>query len=286
MIRTFCLLAVGLALAVVALGGTTSCAGAPGSVGCPQVDVSFSNGDPPITVQNYSFESPACPGPSCTGGDGSTYTNYVTSWTGVGPEYGVFDPNTSQVNAGGSANGTDVPDGVQVAYLNPDNSSASLSQDVLTTVQVATTYTLTAYIGARLDGPPYPLPSTYGIALINGTNTAEVFDSNTACTAPTAGNFVNCTLSFDSFSNPSFNGDELGVELFASNNSGTFTQVLFDDVTLGFQSDSPEPGTIGLALLGLGALAVLRLRARRKSLIANSITQKPCRADLLVRPTS
>jgi hypothetical protein len=50
MIRTFCLLTVGLALAVVALGGTTSCASAPGSVGCQSVDNSFAN--------DFSFSNP------------------------------------------------------------------------------------------------------------------------------------------------------------------------------------------------------------------------------------
>lgn len=218
-----------------------------------------------LLVLNPSFESPACSTlGACAGG---TFSNdVVTDWTGTGGSFGfgVYEP-------GGTVNS--VPNGVQVAYL---NTPSTLLQDVEMngsnstdgpgatnggTIAANTTYTLNVFVGERND---LALPATYGIELIDGQNSAIVFASNSSCT-PTAGNFVSCTASFDSAVEPTSVGDDLGVELFTTGTSG---QAEFDEVSLAYVSDSvvPEPGTIGLALLGLGALAGMWRRAAKPSL--------------------
>src|SRR5580704_10670523 len=134
MIRTLCLLAVGLALAVAAFGGTSSCAGTWSTVGCPQLDVIFQN-DPAIPVNNFSFESPALsPGDFSSGA--------IPSWTlsGTGLE-GVDNPSAGYFS-------TAVPNGSQAAfiYLPGAGESGLISQDVGALIANAT-YSLTVSVG-------------------------------------------------------------------------------------------------------------------------------------------
>jgi len=229
-----------------------------------------------IFVANYSFETDVL-------AQGDNSTSAPTGWQAVGPNgaYGVYNPNVGNpgpgVNAGGSSEGTDVPDGVQVGYL----SNAYFLQDVGTTVLANTTYTLSVYLGFQYEES---LPPGYGIELLDptvcglGQNCYSVYaeggnadfnslftpsytvGTSTICTTPTQGNFALCTISFDSAVLPGLVGDELGVALSAPTIGG---QLLVDDVHLNYQSDTtPEPGSIGLALLGLGAFTALW---RRKS---------------------
>jgi hypothetical protein len=274
--RVFWPLAVSLALAAVALGGNTGCAGdSSGVPGCPAVEVTFQNvGDPTISVTNPSFEDDVL-------AQGNASTSAPTGWQATGSAYGVYNPNVGNpgagVNAGTSPEGTDVPDGNQVGYL----TGAYFLQNVSTTVQANTTYTLSVYLGFQYEES---LPPGYGIELLDptvcglGQNCYSVYaeggnadfnslftpsytvGTSTICTTPTQGNFALCTISFDSAVLPGLVGDELGVALSAPTIGG---QLLVDDVHLNYQSDTtPEPGSIGLALLGLGAFTALW---RRKS---------------------
>lgn len=249
MIRTLCLLAVGLALAFVAFGGTTSCAGWRGTVGCPQLDVSFQN-DPSIPVNNFSFESPALP-------PGDFNSGVIPSWTlsGTGQE-GVNYPSAGYFS-------TAVPDGNQVAYIYlPGNAESGLiSQDVGALIANAT-YSLTVFVG--LDSKN-PAPASYDIELYGSTSQTDYTALAPVCTAPAAGTFLACTVTFDS----ALFGSQVGtndvvIGLLGSGGNGG-GEVYFDNVQLGYTSDTPEPGTIGLALLGLGALGLKRWHRRRSN---------------------
>jgi hypothetical protein len=269
--RVFWPLAVSLALAAVALGGNTGCAGdSSGVPGCPAVEVTFQNvGDPTISVTNPSFEDDVL-------AQGNASTSAPTGWQATGSAYGVYNPNVGNpgagVNAGTSPEGTDVPDGNQVGYL----TGAYFLQNVSTTVQANTTYTLSVYLGFQYGET---LPGEYGIELVDPTgccstvyaeggnaafnslfNSSYTLGTSTICTAPTQGNFALCTISFDSATFSNFVGDGLAVALSTPSGDGQF---LVDDVQLGSQADTPEPGSIGLSLLGLGALAMLRRRGAK-----------------------
>ncbi len=267
--RGLFLFAVCLTMSAVAVGGTASCANSsPGGAGCAAVDVSFQNlgGDPPITVNNFSFENPSLaagaytqdPGTGC---NSPCVPGSISGWVDtvqLGSFAGVFYPTTAYVGSGSSPSGTDVPDGVQVAYLS-GNTSASLVQDVNTVVLANTLYTLSVDFGARVDS--VPLPSSYGIELFN-PNTSAVF-APSACAAPVAGAFVTCTISFDSSVLVSSVGQELGIVLFS--NGPDAGEILFDNVQLGSQPETPEPGTIGLLGAGLALIVALRRQAARQS---------------------
>lgn len=260
--RSLSLLVVSIAFAAGAVGSPSSCASAQAAVGCVRVDVSFSNlgSDPPITVNNFSFELPSLsagaytqnPGTGCSA---PCVPGTFPDWVGtpqLGDFVGVFYPTTAYVSPGSSPSGTDVPDGVQVAYISTGGGVGTISQDVNTVIEANTTYTLSVSLGARVDG--VPLPASYGIELFN-PNTSTVF-APSACAAPGPGAFVNCTITFDSSVLVSSVGQELGILLFANDVSSG--EVLFDNVQLGFQTNTPEPSSIALVLLGLAALACMR----------------------------
>lgn len=251
----------------IALAGQTSCVSGSGGSGCPQVDSAFSN-DPPLVINNNSFEFPACTGGTCNGGDMSI--DQVNSWTGTN-SFGVADST--------GAGGTTPEDALQVAYL---DSGSTLFQDINNAsnagngpgginggvIAANTTYVFTVYIGERADAVPGTatgLPDNYGIELVDyntGTTISTVIAINQGC-GPNAPNaFQTCLISVDTgaMGFAGTIGDDLEVELFAN---GTTGQVLYDNAALGYTQDVPEPGTVGLALLGLSALAVMRRRAAR-----------------------
>jgi MYXO-CTERM domain-containing protein len=249
MIRTLCLLAVGLALAVVAFGGTTSCAGTWSTVGCPQLDVIFQN-DPAIPVNNFSFETPGLPPGDFTSGA-------IPSWTlsGTGQE-GVDYPNAGYFS-------TAVPNGNQAAYiyLPGAGESSLISQDVGALIANAT-YSLTGLVGLDSQNPA---PASYDIELYGSTSLTDYTAVAPVCTAPSAGTFLSCTVTFDSAIFGSQVGtNDIVIGLVGSGGNGG-GEVYFDNVQLGYTSDSPEPGTIGLGLLGLGALGLKRWHGRRSN---------------------
>ena len=211
-------------------------------------------------VANLGFENPLL-------GPEAFTTNSVASWIGIQPggtQFGTFNPVI-----GVSVNS--IPDGEYVAYLNANPSTAdfvSISQDLTGNglgngpILGLTTYSLTVDIGARLEGA-IGLPTTYGIELMDSTS-SSVIASNSLCTAPTAGNFVACSVSFDSAVLGTV-GDHLGIALFAGGPQVVgFPQVLFDNVQVDISSDVLEPGAVALVLIGIGALSVgSRLRRTR-----------------------
>jgi hypothetical protein len=212
-------------------------------------------------VANFGFESPLLSA-------GGFTVNSVDSWVGIQPsgtQFGTFNPvNGVSVNS--------VPDGEYVAYLNANPSTAdfvSIMQDLTANglgngpILGLTTYTLTVDIGARLEGS-VGLPTTFGIELIDST-ASSVIASNSLCTAPTAGNFVACSVSFDSAVFGTV-GDNLGIALFAGGPQVVgFPQVLFDNVLVDFSSDVPEPGSVALVVIGIAALSVKSRLQRKRS---------------------
>ncbi len=285
--RVCSLLVLSVALAAVALGGSSSCQTA-GTVGCAPVDSVFNNvgvggGDPALNLSNPSFESPVL-GSGIYTGDNHTQNNstgcasppcavlaVIPGWSATASGTGLYGIGT---HAGlGNA---PIPDGTQAAYLSVDaggTGSVSLTQNVDTNglnntdgpggsnggvIAAATTYTLTIYVGA---GDFMSSPPTFGVELVDA-NTSTVLATGSGDVIPLGG-FVTYTASFDSASIGTI-GDQIEVKLFASGTPVSLnTQVLFDNVQLGYESDVPEPGSIGLVLLGLGGLAVLRRRAAK-----------------------
>jgi hypothetical protein len=123
----------------------------------------------------------------------------------------------------------------------------------------AGTYTLTVYIGNRLD---YSFSGAATIALQAGS----VFDDSTTVNAPTAGTWVEATLTdVVSLGDPNI-GQPLGILLSAQGTGGS-QQVDFDDVSLSFTplTATPLPAALPLFASGLGMLGLFGRRKRQKS---------------------
>jgi hypothetical protein len=227
MIRTLCLLAVGFALAVAALGGTTSCAGAPGSVGCQAIDTNFSNaGDDPVlysdgAINGFSGGEFVCCGSETT--DSFTIAGNVTAtgvsnvglWTTFGdtPETINWIISTSP-DGGGTVKGS----GSGVSLTTSLHNAVGTSYDV--------------YNASFSLGTVYLSPGTYYLELYGGT------------TALSSGGPY-----WDENGGPS-TADTNGVPSLANS----------------FEIDGlnsvPEPGTLGTLAAGLGFLGWLARRRK------------------------
>jgi len=165
-----------------------------------------------IPIQNPSFET------SVGISSGGFEVGSVPSWTVVSGYIGVWQPTTGYLNS--------LPDGKQVLFMN----SGSVTQDLGTAVQSNVTYTLTTYVGHRLDG-----------------NTA------TATVSLLIGSTVLCTLSVNSFtiSAGTFAPETLSCQTSSSVPSGDLfvslstsgTQSIFDGLSL-TSSPASSPGTV------------------------------------------
>jgi hypothetical protein len=195
--------------------------------------------DTAVTINNFSFEADTLT-------SGSFTNNVLTDWTVVAASpdlVGAFNPNTFN---------QPVPDGKNTAYVNP---GGEFYQDVATLV-AKSTYHFSVFVGQRNDiGLPI-----YNIQLLDAS-TSAILASGTA-SAPGSGDFVKFPLTFDSAAFSSSVGDPIRIE-FSASGSGV-VQVNFDAVTLGYSADSipgvPEPHLFGFMLLGIGAIAMRRLR--------------------------
>lgn len=189
-----------------------------------------------VTVQNASFETTSPLTIGC--GTGCMYNSGpIPNWASNGALTGSWQPNSTYFNL-------PLPDGNIVAYT-----YGTISQD-LGTLLANTTYTLSVYVGDRLDGQS----GNFLVGLM--ANGSSVCSSAGASSAIGGGLFAQETCSFTTGSAPV--GD---LSVFLTSTGGG--QGNFDKVSV----STPEPSSI--LLLGTGlmlGLLFLTFSARKLNL--------------------
>lgn len=172
----------------------------------------------PLTVNNFSFESPALSSPGVS--------SPIPGWTGSG---GVFRPLIGVHVAA-------VPQGSQVGYI---LGAASMVQDLGVAVQVGLSYQLDVYVGTQINFSG----AGYLVELLDGGST--VFASASGVRAMT-----------DPFVLVSASGVGAGTGNVRVRLTSTNGQPLFDNVQVQtLDSPVPEPSTFVVTGLGLVLLS-------------------------------
>jgi hypothetical protein len=163
---------------------------------------------------------------------------------------GTFNPTILQYPG-------EAQEGDNVAYIG--TTGGAFSQTLSTTLAGNTRYTLSVYVGDRMDSDALGVPadiSDYTVQLLaGGVMLAE--DDNSL--DPPEGAFMTSLVLFTCLSDNPLVGQPLGIR-FASS-SGYGTQVNFDDVRLD-ASPIPVPGAMLLGALGAGLVGWLRRHRR------------------------
>jgi hypothetical protein len=185
-----------------------------------------------VAIQNASFEdsNPLTMHTSTCTGACAFNAGPIPGWamTGAG---GSFQPSSTFLNL-------PLPDGNIVAYSN----GGTISQVLTSSLLADTTYTLSVFIGNRLDG----LNSTYTIALDAGSTQLCSFSASSATITPKGG-FADETCTFNS-------GSAFPTGLLSIILSAAGPQVDFDNVSL---SATPVSEASSAALTGSGLLLIL-----------------------------
>jgi hypothetical protein len=257
----FCLPAVGLVLTVAATGGTTSCAGPPGSVGCPVVDINFA-GQAPITWGAATNETGVDTDVSNPSGSGATFLESAFAGSSAVTLNGVtFTPQPSSTNITFSASwtltaynccgGTQVPGGYTPEYTSlveqgdyVNNGSGTITIGGLTVgdsyqIQIFQPYWNTANFSTQYsDGVGHNVVITSGDSA--GVTAQYVIGTFTASTLTSE--FLNVS--------PGSSGDI------------NWAAISVFDTT----EETPEPASVALCMAGLSALALKRWHRRRSRL--------------------
>jgi hypothetical protein len=215
-----------------------------------------------VLINNHSFETPvrATDGLFSVSGSGTgvfNSWNYVVQNGGSFEDFGIENPGAGAYTG---ATGNSTPsgaDGINVAFLNQDNSGlfAGIFQNV-GTLQANTQYTMTIAIGQRLDRTNGSIEfGLYGGA----TGATDIWASGTALStatnvSSTAGSFQDFVVTFTTGAIVS---NDLYVGARYTETGANLIQASLDNVRLD-ATLVPEPS---MALLGgLGMLGLLRRR--------------------------
>jgi hypothetical protein len=229
----------------------------------------------PITVNNFSFESPAQ-----SDGGWKPYPNAPTGWSmyvvGSGAQIGVQNPQDAQfpgttyVSPSQPGNQPSPADSLQNCYVNVGisggyPSNATYIYQSLETIESNYNYRATAAIGKRLDFQSFPsgweLSLRYGGSGWNGTLLASIDQNNSQ--APTAGTFVDLSCMFNSNNYPDAIGKTLYVVFKATPpDTKNLYQVCLDNIRVE-KNLVPEPGMFALLTCGLFGLLCYAWRKRR-----------------------
>jgi len=189
-------------------------------------------GTVPITIGNYSFESPTCTAsvPSC---------GAPTSWTASASGVNAYLPPTGAWDV-------PVPNGSQIAAINNGYLSQVLAADVL----ADTTYTLSVWVSER-SNPSNSFQPT--IELLGGSTVLMTMNtSNSGGALPTRNSdgtytWVDWTMSFTTPDSAAYIGQPLEIYLGSPGPQADFDAVSLDQSV-------PEPAMfmfVGTGLLGL-----------------------------------
>jgi hypothetical protein len=217
----------------------------------------------PIAVPNFSFENPDVADSFTSAG--------VPDWifassTGFGSAEVLDPPAATYTGTGG--NNTPLPGSGQGGQLGDINTFSAgfagtytlTSSTDLATVMDNRMYTLTVALGDRKTGTPFPVTAID--LLVNGILVAST--SANAAMIPDD-TFTDFSTSFSTGTADPLTGGNLRIRLRAESPSfqvfvSDFDNVRLDQTALTPTTPAPEPGTF--ALLGLGSIAVARVRRR------------------------
>jgi hypothetical protein len=188
-----------------------------------------------IPIVNAGFEDPALV-------DGHFTLNSIPGWTGVGPEWGVYNPGSAVIPG-------EAPEGANVAYI---VGSGEIYQ-TLTAALTQGSYHLSLQVGDAFGyTSPYEVQLRAGGSILAQASTP----------VPGDGTFTLVNLDYIASAGDPLLGQFLEIR-FRSTGSDRTAQPFFDDVRLNFNA-VPEPS--GLVLLGTGLSGLcLCLRRRRQN---------------------
>ena len=192
----------------------------------------------PITIENASFESFVLAE--------SVWNTTVEGWvTNTSIHSGTYHPPD------GKYTGNIVPDGHQVAFSNYYDISQILQDDLTSD----TVYTLSAYVGWRLDIPSFP---NYTMELwASGVQLASI-----STPVQTIGTWDLITLSYTSGGGVTA-GQALEIRLDSSASQVNFDMIGLDATPVSASAPVPEPATMLLFGTGLAGLVGTRLRRKK-----------------------
>ncbi len=189
-----------------------------------------------LPIVNFSFEDPVVPPRSDTGITPGWVRSDLTNGAS-----GIYRPPGGEFSQ--------IPEGVQVAYIQTGN----ISQTLANILEPNAEYTLSVSVGERSAEPL--LPNQYAVQLLAGGNVI----AETTGPDPGPNKFVETVISYSPAINDPLLGQALEIRLVDLNPSIFESDPFFDNVRLDVVR-IPEPCGLSLGLIS----ALLGLAARRR----------------------